>query len=173
MAQTKFVLQKALQQNCLPIVVINKVDRETARVEEVENEILDLFCSLDPTDEQLEYPIIYASAREGWASDSMDGGKENPSVEPLLDAIVRHVKPPKIDINETHFKMLVTQTESNQYFGRIMIGKIQSGNVKLLDKIQVVDQTGKIVQVNQVMKIFKKFGVNEAELEEAFAGDIV
>lgn len=96
MAQTKFVLDKALKQDTLPIVVINKVDRSTARTEEVENEVLDLFCSLDPSDDQLDYPVIYASAREGWAVKNLDDPK-NPTVEALLDTIIEHVPPPKIE----------------------------------------------------------------------------
>lgn len=171
MAQTKFVLEKALKQNTLPIVVINKVDREMARVDEVENEILDLFCSLNPTDEQLEYPVIYASAREGWASDDRD--KKADSVEALLDKIIEHIPKPKVDTSTSNFKMLVTQTESNTYFGRLLIGKIESGNIKVGDRIQAVNQDGEITQSNTILKIFKKFGLNEAEVEEGFTGDIV
>lgn len=170
MAQTKFVLEKALRQNTLPIVVINKVDRDTARVEEVENEIFDLFCALDPTDEQLEYPILYASAREGWAKNDMD--KISTNVDDLFEAIIKRVPPPKIETSP-NFKMLVTQTESSQFFGRLLIGKIHSGQVKTGDKIQAVSQDGNIVQVNTILKIFKKVGVNEIEIDEAFTGDIV
>ena len=171
MAQTKFVLEKALQQNTLPIVVINKVDRESARVEEVEDEILDLFWSLNPSDEQLEYPVLYASAKDGWASLSMSD--ENKTVDPLLSSIIERVPAPRIDENAMNFKMLVTQTESSQYFGRLLVGKIQSGNIKLSDKIQAVDQEGNVKQVSQISRIYKKFGVNEAEIDEAYAGDIV
>lgn len=122
MAQTKFVLEKALKQDTLPILVINKVDREMARVDEVENEVFDLFCTLDPTDEQLDYPVIYASAKDGWASSDMS--KKTSSVEDLLDAIIERVPKPRIDIRTTDFQMLVTQTESNPFFGRLLIGKI-------------------------------------------------
>ena len=171
MAQTKFVLEKALRQDAKPIVVINKVDREMARVVDVENEVFDLFCALDPTDDQLEYPCIYASAKDGWAS--LDDEVKTKNVEDLLDQIIEHIPPPKIDTKSSDFKMLVTQTESSKYFGRLLVGKIQSGSVKLGDKIQAVDQEGKLVQVNSVLKIFKKFGVTEAEIDEAYSGDIV
>ncbi|CAI2387054.1 unnamed protein product [Moneuplotes crassus] len=171
MAQTKFVLDKALKQNAIPIVVINKVDREMARVVDVENEVFDLFCALEPTDEQLEYPMIYASAKDGWAS--LDPDEKTNSVSALLDQIIETVPQPKVDTDSTDFKMLVTQTESNKYFGRLLVGKIQRGSIKVGDKIQAVDSEGKIVQVSSILKIFKKFGVGEAQIDEAFQGDIV
>lgn len=98
---------------------------------------------------------------------------ENKTVEPLLSSIIERVPAPRIDENIMNFKMLVTQTESSQYFGRLLVGKIQSGNIKLSDKIQAVDQEGKVKQVSQISRIYKKFGVNEAEIDEAYAGDIV
>lgn len=105
MPQTKFVLKKALSQNLKPIVVINKVDRNTARVEEVENEIFDLFCNLEASDEQLDYPVIYASARNGWAI--KDLAKEKSGVSDLLDSIVDKIPSPKVDIN-SDVKMLIS-----------------------------------------------------------------
>lgn len=128
MAQTKFVLKKALQNDLKTIVVINKVDRPTARVEEVENEIFDLFCALDATDDQLEYPVIYASAKNGWAH--ADKGKTEKGVSDLLQAVVERVEPPKVD-QDKDLEMLITQTESNLYFGRMLIGKIQQGSLSL------------------------------------------
>lgn len=171
MAQTKFVLEKALKQNAKPIVVINKVDREMARVTDVENEIFDLFCALDPTDEQLEYPVIYASAKDGWCSTDPDVKGKN--VECLIDQIIESIPQPKVDTDSSDFKMLVTQTESSKFFGRLLVGKIQRGNIKLGDKLQAVDSEGKLVQISSVLKLFKKFGVTEAEVDEAFEGDIV
>jgi GTP-binding protein len=132
MAQTKFVLEKALKQGTMPIVVINKVDREMARVEDVENEVFDLFCTLEPNESQLEYPMLYASAKDGWASRDLDNRTK--TVEELLDAIIEHVPSPKVDHTSKELKMLVTQTESSQYFGRLLIGKITvNGNALYLE----------------------------------------
>ncbi len=105
MPQTKFVLKKALSHKLKPLVVINKVDRDTARVAEVENEIFDLFCSLDATEDQLDYPLIYASARNGWAVNNMSKPKEN--VNDLFEAIVEHLPHPNVDIGG-ELKMLVS-----------------------------------------------------------------
>jgi GTP-binding protein len=116
------VLKKALSHKIKPIVVINKVDRESARVDEVENEIFDLFCQLDATDDQLDYPLIYASARNGWAvNDKTSKSREN--VKDLFEAIVGHLPSPKVDITG-ELKMLVSQTESNKYFGKMLIGRV-------------------------------------------------
>ena len=105
-------------------MVINKVDRPTAQLEEVENEIFDLFCNLNATDEQLEYPTIYAAAKEGWAVSSLD--QEKSGVSDLLKTIETTIPAPKVDISGD-LKMLITQTESNPYYGRQLIGRIQSG----------------------------------------------
>lgn len=110
MPQTKFVLKKALSHNLKPIIVINKVDRDSARVEEVENEIFDLFCMLEANDDQLEYPVIYASAKNGWALNDMT--KERKGVDDLLDTIVESIPHPNVKL-EDDLKMLISQTESN------------------------------------------------------------
>jgi GTP-binding protein len=124
MPQTKFVLKKALDQGLKAIVVINKVDRPTSRVEEVESEIFDLFCNLDATEEQLDYPTIYAAAKMGWAVSEMS--KEKEGVHDLLETIEKSVPSPNVDI-DGDLKMLITQTEYNKYFGRHLIGRISSG----------------------------------------------
>lgn len=121
MPQTKFVLNKALKQKLKPMVVINKVDRPGARVKEVENEIFDLFCSLDCNDELLDYPLFYASAKGGWASRSMEGDKQD--ITTILQSVIDHIPPPKVDVSG-NFTMLVSQTESNTYFGKMLIGKL-------------------------------------------------
>jgi GTP-binding protein len=123
MPQTKFVLQKALQRGLKPIVVINKVDRVSSRVAEVENEIFDLFCNLEANDDQLEYPIIYAAARDGWALNDLSEDKKREGVTDLLDCIVEAIPGPKIDESPEPL-MLITQTESNQYFGKMLIGRL-------------------------------------------------
>lgn len=139
MPQTRFVLKKALSHNLKPIIVINKVDRDTARVEEVENEIFDLFCNLDASDDQLEYPVIYASARNGWAISDMNKPQEG--VSDLLDAIASHIPSPQVDSN-TELKMLVSQTESSRFFGKMLIGRIHQGSLKLGERISSIDSNG-------------------------------
>jgi GTP-binding protein len=153
-----------------PIVVINKVDRPTARVAEVENEIFDLFCNLDANDDQLDYQIIYAAAKDGWAVNQMD--KERVGVEDLLVAVRDHVPCPKGDL-EAEFKMLITQSEYNQYFGRQLIGRVHSGSIKKGDQVCSVNQEGEVVEVSKISRIVKKYGMSEIEIPIAFAGDIV
>lgn len=127
MPQTKFVLQKALNRGLKPLVIINKVDRPTARIDEVESEIFDLFCNLDANDDQLEYQTIYASAKNGWAINDLE--KEREGVTDLLDCIAEHVPHPEAK-TEDDFTMLITQTEATQYFGRHLIGRIDQGTVE-------------------------------------------
>lgn len=126
------MLQKALERGLKAIVVINKVDRPTARVDEVESEIFDLFCNLDADEEQLEYQTVYAAAKHGWAI--RDLSKERKGVNDLLDVIKEHVPAPDVDI-DGELKMLITQTESNNYFGRQLIGRISSGQLGQFDKV--------------------------------------
>lgn len=171
MAQTKFVLEKALKKGCLPIVVINKVDRPSARLDEVEDEVFDLFCNLEPTDEQLEYPTLYASAKEGWAVDDMEKPKEG--VDDLLNAIIDRVPKPSILEGDDTPKMLISQTESNQYLGRMLVGKVNRGSIIKNDLLQAIDIDGKKVDSGKILKIMKKFGTGEIELDAAHAGDIV
>lgn len=171
MPQTKFVLKKALQHKLRPIVVINKVDRDSSRVQDVENEIFDLFCQLEATDEQLEYPLIYASARNGWAVKDRASTKKD-SVDDLFGAIISHIPHPEVDQN-SELKMLVSQTESNKYFGKMLIGRIFSGKIAVGDKVQAVDSTKNVVETAKIIKIIKKFGMNQIELDNAYAGDIV
>lgn len=158
MPQTKFVLKKALQHKLRPIVVINKVDRDSSRVQDVENEIFDLFCQLEATDEQLEYPLIYASARNGWAVKDRASTKKD-SVDDLFGAIISHIPHPEVDQN-SELKMLVSQTESNKYFGKMLIGRIFSGKIAVGDKVQAVDSTKNVVETAKIIKIIKKFGMN-------------
>lgn len=170
MPQTKFVLMKALQRGLKLIIVINKVDRETARVKEVENEVFDLFCTLDANDSQLDYPIVYASAKNGWATKELGVQKDN--VEDLLETIVNTFESPKNDQN-TEFSMLVTQSEHDNHFGKMLIGKIESGTLKLNDKVDSYDQDGKLVESGKIMKIVRRCGVYKLDMTEAVAGDIV
>ena len=161
MPQTKFVLKKALSHGLKPIVVINKVDRDSSRVLEVEHEIFDLFCLLDATDDQLDYPVIYASARNGWALKEKDGPREN--VEDLFQAIVSYIPHPKVD-QSADLQMLISQTESNKYFGKMLNGRILSGKISVGEKLHAVDSNGQAVEQAKVIKIIKKFGMNQVEL---------
>lgn len=169
MAQTKFVLKKALGQGLKPIVVINKVDRPTARLGEVENEIFDLFVTLDATDEQLEYPVLYASGRSGWASKTTD---PTDNMDDLFQAIVDHVPPPPADPTAP-FQMLVSQIESDTHFGKCLIGRIKSGTVKVGDSIKALDEKGGVIETSRVLKILRRRGMNRFTLDQAIAGDIV
>ena len=134
--------------------------------------MFDLFCNLDANDEQLEYPVIYAAAKDGWALNSLDTDRKREGVTDLLDKVVEHIDYPKLD-PKGDLKMLITQTESNQYFGKMLIGRILSGSLALGDKVQTVDQEGNIVEQAKIMRIQKRFGMNDIELKTAYAGDIV
>jgi GTP-binding protein len=125
--QTKFVVSKALKMGLKPIVVINKVDRPDARPVEVVNEVFDLFAALEATDEQLDFPILYGSAKLGWMATSLDGSKED-GMTPLFDLVLRHVKQPTVE--EGPFRLLGTILEANPYLGRIVTGRISSGSIK-------------------------------------------
>ena len=161
MPQTKFVLKKALQRGLKPIVVINKVDRPTSRVPEVENEIFDLFCNLEANDDQLDYPVIYAAAKNGWAVNSMDKPKD--SVKDLLDVVIKAIPPPNLN-PDGDLKMLITQTSSNQYFGKMLIGRISSGSISIGDKIAAVKQDGEVESTAKVVRIQKRFGMLDMDL---------
>ena len=137
--QTKFVVSKALQGGLKPIVVINKVDRPDARPTEVINEVFDLFAALDATDEQLDFPILYGSAKQGWMADAE--GSHDAGMQPLFDLILSHVTPPMVE--EGPFRMLGTILEANPYLGRIITGRITSGSVKPNQSVKVLDHDGK------------------------------
>jgi GTP-binding protein len=167
--QTKFVVSKALKMGLKPIVVINKVDRSDARPTAVVNEVFDLFAALDASDEQLDFPILYGSAKEGWMAASPDGAKE--SMAPLFDLVLRHVAPPKVE--EGPFRLLGTILEANSYLGRIVTGRITSGAIKPNQSVKVLDHDGKLVEQGRVSKVLAFRGLERVALEEAVAGDIV
>eukprot|EP00331_Platyophrya_macrostoma_P003109 CAMPEP_0176412666 /NCGR_PEP_ID=MMETSP0127-20121128/4270_1 /TAXON_ID=938130 /ORGANISM="Platyophrya macrostoma, Strain WH" /LENGTH=642 /DNA_ID=CAMNT_0017792361 /DNA_START=66 /DNA_END=1994 /DNA_ORIENTATION=+ len=170
MTQTRFVLQKALKQRLKPIVILNKVDRGGARVKEIENELFELFCSLESDDSILDYPVYYASARDAWAIKNLSDPKKDMSC--ILDGIIEHIPPPKVE-DSTEFKMLVSQIESNTYFGKMLIGRIQSGEVKVGDRLQSVDAQGKLVEMAKCMRLVRRYGFNQIEMQKAVAGDII
>lgn len=169
--QTKFVVGKALKLGLKPIVLINKVDRQDARPMEVYEEVFDLFASLDATDEQLDFPVLFASGREGWAVNDLEKD-ERKNIEPLFDAIMKFVPPPKCDPNAP-FTLLATTIENDPFVGRILTGKIHSGKVKVNQMIKAIDRSGKTIETARVSKILAYRGVKRVGLEEASAGDIV
>jgi GTP-binding protein len=167
--QTKFVVSKALKMGLKPIVVINKVDRSDARPTAVVNEVFDLFAALDASDEQLDFPILYGSAKEGWMAASPEGPKE--SMAPLFDLVLRHVAPPTVE--EGPFRLLGTILEANSYLGRIVTGRITSGAIKPNQSVKVLDHDGKLVEQGRVSKVLAFRGLERVALDEAVAGDIV
>src|SRR6202789_3656722 len=169
MPQTKFVLGKALKIGLKPIVCVNKVDKSDARPTEVVNEVFDLFAALDATDEQLDFPIIYGSAKQGWMSDSPDKPTEN--MAPLFDLVLKHVEPPKVGAGG--FRMLGTLLEANPYLGRIVTGRIFSGAIKTNTPVKVLDREGDLVETGRVSKILAFRGIERQPIDEAVAGDII
>ena len=168
--QTKFVVLKALKMGLKPIVVINKVDRPDARPHEVVNEVFDLFASLDASDEQLDFPILYGSAKEGWMAESPEGPKEA-RMQPLFDLVLSHVAPPHVE--EGPFRLLGTILEANPYLGRVVTGRITSGTVAPNQSVKVLDHDGKLVEQGRVSKVLAFRGLERLALDEATAGDIV
>ena len=167
--QTKFVVSKALKKGLKPIVVINKVDRADARAVQVVNEVFDLFAALDATEEQLDFPILYGSAKEGWMAPTVEGPKE--SMAPLFDLVLKHVKPPQVESGP--FRMLGTILEANPYLGRIVTGRISSGTIKANQNVKVLDRDGNLVESGRVTKLLAFRGLERTGVEEAEAGDIV
>jgi GTP-binding protein len=168
--QTKFVVSKALKMGLKPIVVINKVDRSDARPTIVVNEVFDLFAALDASDEQLDFPILYGSAKQGWMAASADGPKDQ-GMAPLFGLIVRHVKPPQVE--EGPFRMLGTILEANSYLGRVVTGRISSGSVKANQTVKVLDRNGALIEQGRVTKVLAFRGLERQPIDEGFAGDIV
>jgi len=167
--QTRFVLRKALERRLPPVVVINKIDRPDARPQAVLNEVYDLFIDLDATDEQVEFPVLYTNARAGTASLAVDDQDED--LRPLFEAIVDHVPPPRGDA-EAPLQMLVANLDSSDYLGRIAIGRVFNGRVKVGDAIAVCKLDGG-VQETRVTKLFAFEGLRRVDITDAAAGDIV
>jgi GTP-binding protein len=167
--QTRFVLRKALERRLTPIVVINKIDRPDARIQEVLNEIYDLFIDLDATEEQLDFPVLYTSARAGTSTRSAN--EPGRDLRPLFDAIIDDVPPPRGDVNAP-LQMLVANLDSSDYLGRIAIGRIFNGRVKVGDPIAVC-KLNEQVQETKVTKLYAFEGLKRVEIEDAAAGDIV
>ncbi|EJW12418.1 GTP-binding protein TypA/BipA [Rhodovulum sp. PH10] len=167
--QTKFVVSKALKIGLKPIVAINKVDRSDARPDVVASEVFDLFAALDASEEQLDFPVLYGSAKEGWMAPSLEGPKD--SMAPLLDLVLKHVPEPTIEHGP--FRLLGTILESNPYLGRIVTGRITSGSIKPNQPAKVLDRNGKVVETGRISKVLAFRGLERQPIDEAVAGDIV
>ncbi|MDA9650997.1 translational GTPase TypA [Candidatus Pelagibacter sp.] len=170
MPQTKFVLAKALKQGLKPIVVINKLDKADQRANEVLDETFDLFVSLDANEEQLDFPVLYASGRSGWASKEVDGPREN--LHPLLDLIIEHVKPAELDKTKP-FAMLSTLLYADSFLGRSLVGRISQGTAKANQPIKSINLKGEKVDEGKLTKIFRYEGTKKVPIEVGEAGDIV
>ncbi|WP_114856876.1 translational GTPase TypA [Azospirillum brasilense] len=169
--QTKFVLGKALKLGLRPIVVINKVDRPDGRPHEVHDEVFDLFASLDASNEQLDFPTLFASGRNGWATTDLENGARE-TLTPLFELIRDHVPPPKVE-EDLPFAMLATTLEANPYLGRILTGRIQTGSVKVNMAIKSLSRDGKLIENARVSKVLAFRGLERVPVDEAHAGDIV
>ncbi|KAF9017826.1 GTP-binding protein TypA [Hymenopellis radicata] len=179
MTQTRFVLSKALAKGLKPLVVLNKADRLTTRIPQVESDLFDLFATLGATDDQMEYPIVYASAKQGWAKlEAPAVGAEEPphdgtGMTPLFDLIMDHVPPPT-HLNRTKpFSMLTVQIEHDPYVGILYLGRIESGTLQIGDNIHALDADGNKVGDGKVKKIFGRTGLDRVELDSAAAGEII
>lgn len=170
MPQTKFVLGKALKLGLRPIVVINKADKADARVDEVLDEIFDLFVSLNANDQQLDFPVLYASGRNGWAVKEMTDEKKD--LSPLFQLILDYVPEPSCDLNAP-FSMLATTLEANKFIGRLLTGKIQTGTLHVNDTVKVLNGENQELERVRISKILAYRGLERIALEEAHAGDIV
>ena len=169
MPQTKFVLGKALARGLRPIVAINKIDRPDERHLEVLEEIFDLFVALDAKPEQLDFPTLYGSAKQGWMSEDPAGPKTD--MAPLLDKVVEYVREPEVE--EGPFRMLVTTIERNPFLGRLLTGRVFSGSVRAGDAIHSLSREGKIIEKGRVSKVLAFRGLERQPIEVGEAGDIV
>ncbi|AOX17624.1 translational GTPase TypA [Kozakia baliensis] len=168
--QTKFVLGKALARGIRPIVVVNKIDRSDARPDEVHEEIFDLFASLGADEHQLDFPMLYASGRQGWADLEMDGPRKD--LSPLFDLVLRHVPTPNVD-KDAPFGMVSTILESDNFLGRILTGRIDQGRARVNMPVRVLRRDGTVVETGRLTKLLSFRGLDRVPVEEAEAGDIV
>lgn len=170
MPQTKFVVSKALKIGLRPIVAINKVDRSDARIDEVVNEVFDLFVNLGASDEQLDFPILYGSGRDGWMSLEPDGDQSK-GLTPLFDLVLDRVEPPQVE--DGPFAMIGTILEANPFLGRLITGRVHSGSVKTNQAVKVLSGDGTVLENGRISKILAFRGVERVAIDEARAGDIV
>lgn len=169
MPQTRFVLKKALEQNLKPVVVVNKIDKPSARPEQVVDEVLDLFIELDANDDQLEFPVVYASALSGTAS--LDSDKQDENMKCLYETILDYVPAP-VDNRDEPLQFQVALLDYNDYVGRIGVGRVFRGTIKVGQQVSLVKIDGTVKNF-RVSKIFGYFGLNRVEIDEAYAGDLI
>jgi len=167
--QTKFVVSKALKRGLRPIVAINKIDRPDERHQDVLNEVFDLFANLDATDEQLDFPVLYGSGRNGWMARDPSGPQEN--LAPMFDLILEHVPPPAVD--DGPFRMLATTLDADPFLGRILTGRVTSGTVKPNQQLKALSRDGKVIEQFRVQKVLAFHGLERTPVESAGAGDII
>ena len=170
MPQTKFVTGKALALGLKPIVVVNKIDRPDGRPQEVLDEVFDLFVSLDANDEQLDFPVLYASGRDGYASEDQDAREG--SLAPLFNKIVEHVPAPGLETSGP-FTFLATLLDRDNFMGRVLTGRVQSGTLKVNDPIHALDMDGNVVEVGRATKLMSFDGLERVPVDSAQAGDII
>ena len=170
MPQTKFVLGKALAQGLRPIVVINKVDRPDGRPDEVVDEVFDLFVSLDASPEQLDFPILYASGRDGWCVTELDDARDN--LHPLLDVILAHVPPPLVEPDKP-FAMLATLLDSDPYIGRCLTGRVLKGKATLNAAVKAINLNGDQIETGRLTKLLRFEGTKRVPVDEVQAGDLI
>jgi GTP-binding protein len=168
--QTKFVVGKALKLGLRPIVVVNKIDRGDARPHQVHDEVFDLFAALDATEEQLDFPTLFAVGREGWAVEKAED--KGTDLKPLFDLIMRHVPAPKVE-EGAPFRLLATILEANPFLGRILTGRVQSGTVKPNMLVKSLTRDGQVIEQGRITKVLAFRGIERIPVEEAQAGDIV
>ncbi|MBT3070514.1 translational GTPase TypA [Rhodomicrobium sp. Az07] len=169
MPQTKFVVSKALKIGLRPIVAINKIDKPEERHVEVVNEVFDLFANLDATEEQLDFPILYGSAKQGWMALDPHGPREN--MAPLFDLVLKHFNPPKAEGGP--FRMLATTIEADPFLGRILTGRVSNGIVKPNMAIKALSRDGKVIEQGRISKVLGFRGLERTPIDEGTAGDII
>ena len=170
MPQTKFVLGKALAQGLRPIVVINKVDRPDGRPDEVVDEVFDLFVSLDASPEQLDFPILYASGRDGWCATELDDARDN--LHPLLDIILAHVPPPMVEPDKP-FAMLATLLDSDPYIGRCLTGRVLQGKATLNAAVKAINLNGDQIETGRLTKLLRFEGTKRVPVDDVQSGDLI
>ena len=171
MPQTRFVLKKALEQHLVPIVVVNKIDKPSARPEHVVDEVLELFIELGADDDQLDFPVIYASAINGTSSESDDPADQQKTMAPLFDTIIKHIPAP-VDNSDEPLQFQVSLLDYNDYVGRIGIGRVFRGSIKVGDQVALMKLDGTVKKF-RVTKLFGFFGLKRLEIQEAKAGDLI